>query len=209
MTQGQSLRERRKQETREQIKQAARALMVEVGYDKVTMRALAAAAGVGLGTIGLHFKDKKTLLLSAFHDDIRQESLRAFEAMPQEGSLKEKVMSILNGLYTYYGKNALFLRPVVQEALFATGEWKERFDAQLGEMIHLIIGLVDRHKAQGEVRPEVSGHHVAMVGWSIYQNGLIDGLNSETFDVEAQLAKVEPLFDVLFNGVLVQEDEHV
>jgi AcrR family transcriptional regulator len=208
MTQGQSLRERRKQETREQIKRAARTLMVEVGYDKVTMRALAAAAGVGLGTIGLHFKDKKTLLLSAFHDEIGQESLRAFEAMPQEGSLKEKLMSILGGLYAYYGRNALFLRPVVREALFATGEWRERFDAQLGEMIHLITGLVDRHKALGEVRQGVSGHHVAMAGWSLYLNGLIDGLNGETFDVEAQLAKVEPLLDVLLNGVLTQGDGH-
>lgn len=208
MAHGQSLRERRKQETREQIKQAARALMVEVGYDKVTMRALAEAAGVGLGTIGLHFKDKKTLLLSAFHDEIGQESLRAMEAMPREGTLKEKFMSVLGGLYAYYGKNALFLRPVVREALFATGEWRERFDAQLGEMINLISGLVDRHKALGEVKPEVPGHHVAMAGWSIYLNGLIDGLNCDDFDVEAQLAKVEPLLDVLLDGVLFKGDTH-
>ena len=209
MADRQSLRERRKQETREQIQRAARALMVEAGYEKVTMRALAEAAGVGLGTIGLHFKDKKTLLLSAFHDEIGQESLRAIESMPPDGTFKEKLMAVVGELYAYYGRNALFLRPVVREALFATGEWKDRFDAQLQEMIGLIAGLVERHKALGEVRPEVSGRHVAMAGWSLYLSGLVDGLNSETFDVGAQLAKVEPLLDVVLAGMLVQGDDHV
>ena len=214
-----TLRERKKRETREQIQRAARKLMVESGYEKATMRSLAEAAGVGLGTISLHFKDKKTLLLSTFHDEIGRESLRAFESVPQVGTLKDKFMNIVAALYGYYGEHSIFLRPVVREAVFATGEWKMRFDAQLHEMIWmkiampaaggLVVGLVERHKELGEVRPDVSGHHVAMAGWSLYLSGLIDGLNAETFDVDMQLARLEPLLDVLFDGVLVKGGNNV
>ena len=202
-----SLREKRKRETRELIQRSARQLMVEYGYEKMTMRALARAAGVGLGTIGLHFKDKKSLLLSTFHDEIEREFLRAFEAMPSEGSLKDKLMSVVGAMYSYYGEHTIFLGPVAREALFATGEWRDRFDAQLREMLGLVAGLVERHKELGEVRADVAASHVAMAGWCLYLNVLIDGLNAEVFDVDAQIAKVEPLLDVLLGGVLAGNDE--
>ena len=202
-----SLREKRKRETRELIQRAARRLMVEYGYEKMTMRALAKAAGVGLGTIGLHFKGKKSLLLSTFYDEIEREFLMAFEAMPREGSLKDKLMSIVGTMYGYYGEHTIFLGPVAREALFATGEWRGRFDDQLHEMLGLVAGLVERHKELGEVRADVFAPHVAMAGWCLYLNVLIDGLNSEVFDVDAQVAKVEPLLNVLLGGVLAGNDK--
>lgn len=204
MASGPSLRERRKQETRERIRGAARRLMAEGGYEQVTMRALAEAAGVGLGTIALHFKDKKTLLLSTFHDEIAREFLQAFSSVPEGGTLKEKFMVLVDRLYGYYERHAIFLRPVCREALFATGEWRDRFDGQLAELLDLVAELLDRHKELGDVRPDVSSHHVAMVCWSIYMNVLVDGLNAETFDAAAQRAKVEPLLDVLLGGVLAR-----
>lgn len=203
-----SLRERRKQETREQIQRAARTLIAECGYEGATMRALAEAAGVGLGTIALHFKDKKSLLLSTFYDEIGEASLRAVESVPEDGPLKEKLLHILRGLYVYYGRHTIFLRSVVKEALFATGEWKEKFDAQLVAMVGLVAGMIDAHKESGEVRGDVSSRAVAHVGWSIYLNGLIDGLNSDEFDPEVQAAKIEPLLDALLTGVLSRGGDH-
>ena len=208
MTDKESLRDRKKRETREQIQRAARKLMVESGYEKATMRSLAEAAGVGLGTIALHFKDKKTLLLATFHDEIGRESRRACESVPRDGSLRDKFMNIVAALYGYYGKHAMFLRPVVREAVFATGEWKKRFDAQLFDIIELVAGLVEQHKELGEVRRDVSGRDVGMVCWSLYLSGLIDGLNAETFDVDVQLAKLEPMLNVLLDGVLVKRGDY-
>lgn len=202
MTSETTLRERKKQETRAQIQRAARTLITECGYEKTTMRSLARAAGVGLGTISLHFKDKKSLLLSTFYEDIGEVTFSAIESVPQNDSLKEQLLSILRALYAYYGEHTIFLRSVVKEALFATGEWKERFDAQMIEVVRRVSALIDTHKETGAVDPTVLSQDVALVCWSIYLNGLVDGLNAEEFDAATQVAKVETLLDVVLNGVL-------
>ena len=202
MARKQSLQEQRKLETRQQIQKAARSLIIEYGFEKTTMRALAEKAGVGLGTIALHFTDKKSLLFSTFFEEIGEVLGRAIESIPFDAPLKGKFLHMLHCLYGYYGEQTLFLRSVVKEALFATGEWKDRFDAQFMEALGQIAALVENGKAKGEVKSEVSGTHVALVCWSLYLNGLIDGLNAEVFDAPKQVAQVEPLFDVVLSGVL-------
>ncbi|MCJ2165180.1 MULTISPECIES: TetR/AcrR family transcriptional regulator [unclassified Pseudodesulfovibrio] len=197
-----SLQEQRKRETRQQIQKAARSLIIECGFEKTTMRALAEKAGVGLGTIALHFNDKKSLLFSTFFEEIGEVLGQAIESIPGDAPLMGQFRHMLHCLYGYYSEQTLFLRSVVKEALFATGEWKERFDAQLMEALGLIAAIVENGKATGEVKPEVSGAHVALVCWSLYLNGLIDGLNAEEFDASKQVAQVEPLFEVVLNGVL-------
>jgi len=198
----QSLREKRKRETRRQIQNAARRLIVEGGYDKTTMRVLAREAGVGLGTIGLHFKDKKSLLLSTFHDEIGQVTIRAAETVPAGVPLKAQFMYIIRELYEYYGENALFLRRVVKEALFATGEWKQRFDEQTMSIMTLVAVLIEKAKETGEVREAVDSMHVAGLCWSIYLSCLIDGLSADHIDPGRQVAKAEALVGVMFEGLL-------
>ena len=202
MTGSISLRERRKAETRQRIQEAARTLIAQNGFDGTTMRALAREAGVGVGTIGLHFRDKTSLLFSSFFDDIDEVSRRAIASAPGDAPLEEQFRHMLRTMYGYYGGNTLFLRTVVKEALFAGGEWKARFDTQLEESLGKVAALVERRKAVGEVRADVSGLRVARVCWSLYAGGLIDGLNRERFDVEAQVADVMAQLDVVLRGVL-------
>lgn len=202
MSESLSLRDRRKEETRQQIQRAARELIAERGFEGTTMRALAQAAGVGLGTIALHFQDKTSLLFSSFFDEISEVSRRAVDEAPKDVPLREQFRHMLRTMYGYYGENTLFLRSVVKEALFATGEWKERFDAQLLEVVGKVAALIESRKASGEVRADVPGMAVAMVCWSLYASGLIDGLNRERFDVDGQVDGVMALLDVVLQGVL-------
>ena len=198
------LREQRKQEIHGRIMRAARTLMVENGFEKTTMRALANAAGVGLGTISLHFTDKTTLLLSAFHEEINEVALSAVESVSPDASLREQLVSIVRSLYRYYEPHTHFLRPVVKEALFATGEWKERFDVQLAQFAIRVAGLVETAKVRGEVRMDADSMSLAAVGWSLYISGLIQGLNAERFDPDAQTEVVASQLDIVLNGVLTR-----
>ncbi|MEZ7198460.1 TetR/AcrR family transcriptional regulator [Pseudodesulfovibrio karagichevae] len=202
MDKGETLRGRRKAETRQRIQEAARRLISERGFEATTMRGLAREAGVGVGTIALHFRDKTSLLFSSFFDEIDAISRRAIDGAPKDLPFREQCRHMLRTMYNYYGGNTLFLRSVVKEALFATGEWKARFDGQLVEMVGKVAGLVEARKAVGEVRPEVSSLGVAMVCWSLYAGGLIDGLNRDRFDVEGQVAGVMAQLDVVLTGVL-------
>jgi AcrR family transcriptional regulator len=198
-----SLRERQKSETRQQIQNAARELITKHGFEKTTMRALAKEAGVGLGTISLHFKDKKSLLLASFHEGIGCVMMDAIGSVPQDEHIREQLLYILQKIYAYYATQTRYLRVVVKEALFTRGAWREAFDQQLGEAIVLMGALIESAKERGEVKPDINSEQVASLCWSIYLNGLIDGFKQERFDPDAQVAKVAPLWDIVLSGVLV------
>lgn len=197
-----SLRDRQKLETRQQIQEAARALITEYGYEKTTMRALAKAAGVGLGTISLHFKDKKSLLLASFHDDIGRVLAEAIASVPLDVSVRDQLLYIIRQVYGYYSNNTRYLRSVVKEALFTRGAWREAFDLQIQQGIMAVGELIEAAKVRGEVKPDANGQQVAFIGWSLYLNGLIDGFKQDDFDPDEQVAKVAPLLDVALSGVL-------
>lgn len=61
--------ERRKQRTREQLKQAAIALILEKGYDAVQVQDITDRADLGRGTFYIHFDDKEDVVWRAVRDD--------------------------------------------------------------------------------------------------------------------------------------------
>ena len=63
---------RRKPESLARLKQAARKLFVERGYDATRPQDIAREAGLGHGTFYLHYPDKRACFLS-FVEDARQE----------------------------------------------------------------------------------------------------------------------------------------
>ncbi|HZY42149.1 MAG TPA: TetR/AcrR family transcriptional regulator [Anaerolineae bacterium] len=62
--------ERRKQRTRELLKQAAIELIVEKGYEAVTVEAITDRADMGRGTFYIHFQDKDDIIWSIVKDVI-------------------------------------------------------------------------------------------------------------------------------------------
>lgn len=61
--------ERRKQRTRDQLKQAAIALILEKGYDDVQVQDITDRADLGRGTFYIHFDDKEDVVWRAVRDD--------------------------------------------------------------------------------------------------------------------------------------------
>jgi AcrR family transcriptional regulator len=60
--------ERRKQRTRQQLKDAAVKLLMEQGYTATTIQAITDAADVGRGTFYLHFQDKQEIYAEILQD---------------------------------------------------------------------------------------------------------------------------------------------
>lgn len=65
-------RERRREQVREKIVEAARELFAAEGYEAVTMRRIAEAIDYSAGTIYLHFPDKESLIKEVCVTDFAQ-----------------------------------------------------------------------------------------------------------------------------------------
>jgi AcrR family transcriptional regulator len=92
---------RRKPESLEKIKKAARKLFVERGYHATRPQDIAREAGLGHGTFYLHYPDKRACFL-AFVDDAREELDAYLRARrPKGGSIERTIAAMLNAIYDY------------------------------------------------------------------------------------------------------------
>jgi AcrR family transcriptional regulator len=82
-----SRHERRRQQTRKQLIETTLALVLEKGYDTITIQDITDRADLGRGTFYIHFKDKADVVWAAIQDMMRemeQEGHRQFDpGMPQ------------------------------------------------------------------------------------------------------------------------------
>src|SRR6201994_2882434 len=96
-----SMRARRKPESLARLKQAARKLFVERGYDATRPQDIAREAGLGHGTFYLHYPDKRACFLS-FVEDARQEmDICLREARQPDQTLEQAITATLNAIYDY------------------------------------------------------------------------------------------------------------
>jgi AcrR family transcriptional regulator len=107
---------RRKPESLARLKQAARKLFVERGYDATRPQDIAREAGLGHGTFYLHYPDKRACFLS-FVEDARLElddHVRARRAL--SASLEQRIASTLTAIYEYADSHPGVLRAAMTDA---------------------------------------------------------------------------------------------
>src|ERR1700748_3847821 len=75
------VRDRRARRTRRNLGDALIALIVERGYDRITVQDVLDRADVGRSTFYAHFRDKDALFTSCF-DSVREELREQLAAMP-------------------------------------------------------------------------------------------------------------------------------
>lgn len=116
---------RRKPESITRLKQAARKLFVERGYDATRPQDIAREAGLGHGTFYLHYPDKRACFL-AFVDDARlelDERMRARLA-PNPG-LEQRIAATLTAIYEYADSNPGVLRAAMTDGRVIDAEGAE------------------------------------------------------------------------------------
>ncbi len=106
---------RRKPESLVRLKQAARKLFVERGYDATRPQDIAREAGLGHGTFYLHYPDKRACFLS-FVEDARIElddHVRA-RGLP-DADLRERIAVTLAAIYEYADRHPGVLRAALAD----------------------------------------------------------------------------------------------
>lgn len=138
------------QDRRKQILEAAVAIFAERGYQRATVKEIAARAGIAPGTIYLYFRNKRELLLALAETLIRR-AAGALLAPRSELDVESHLTLILRDRLRFVRENQGLLRAL------ATEIWTDReLAAQFfGQVILPVIGAgsVYERVARGELRP--------------------------------------------------------
>lgn len=116
-------REHKKAVTRDSIKAAAKQLFSELDYEKATVRAIAARAGVALGTVLRHAEDKRDLILLAYNDDVEAAIARAAGVISENVSFDQNLLAFFLVFYESYAANLQLARTYLQINFFCI--WDE------------------------------------------------------------------------------------
>ena len=195
----QGRRHQQKEATRRIILDAAYALFSEIGYDKATMRALSARAGVGLGTIFKHFPDKPSLLVAAYLEDMGAVISQALATMP-EHLLRDQLLHLTTRIYSFYAQDPPFSRALISESIFLEGEHGAALDGQLHLFLQTVARLVSEAVARGELPRDTDPALSAQAFGSFYFSVLVMGLKTPPFDVDGQVALVGSMLETWFAG---------
>lgn len=169
------LRVARKEETRSRILEVARAHLERDGFEGSSFRAIAEDAEVAVGTVALHFDDKKGLLHAALYDDLEQ-AIELCLTRGVRGSLVKRLTEIMEPAYEYYGRRPGLSRTLLESSLFAASPWKERFATQVARVHVRIVAVVEAARSRGDIASDTdvavfaaavfSFYYIALIGWA-------------------------------------------
>lgn len=117
MLSGMSSRAERKERTRAEILDAARAVIATKGFPATTARDVAAEAGVAVGTVFVHFPTMGGLAETILDDTVGAALERAHDGLP-EGDLIDWLVHVSMTLYDAYRADPELSRQVLAGSLF-------------------------------------------------------------------------------------------
>jgi AcrR family transcriptional regulator len=164
--------------TRERLMTAAAELIAELGWGRVTTRAVAERAGRPHGTVSYHFRGKQELLIEA--------TMFAFQrALPVGEFAARTTVADLLGLIDAEVANRDAIDPVLSRLMFEAmreaerdDALRERMGAMLDEYRQLMISAVRADQERGAVSdatpPEAIATLLAAVGDGLLLHALLD-----------------------------------
>jgi len=155
-----SRRERKKQETRRRLVEAALRLFREHGYKTTTVEKIAEAADVAKSTFFNYFETKDAILPALAEQRLQQIEN---ELSPEHGAPASPVARIKLALRLV--AEGPLTDPLLAQRLFtAVMQRRQQRDAHPGRALaHLLADQVSQAQAAGEIRADLDPHYVGSV----------------------------------------------
>lgn len=197
-----------KAERRAVIIQAAGEVFAAKGYQQATVAEIGRRAGMGKGTIYVYFKSKADIFVAVFdayagemvdrrEAEVAEDNGPADQVLLHMARMSARDMEALKPLFSlvidFWASAALEDLQVIMAAKF-----KQIYD----RLRKLLVGLIDRAKAEGSFRPEIDAHALA----SVYL-GCLDGLGFQAwFEDDFNIETInESFWEVLYRGMTIGE----
>ena len=154
-------RERSKQEKRERIKAAARALFAEKGFAATTTQEIADRADIGTGTLFLYVQSKEEVLVLVFRDEMDRVCEQAFASLPRRAPLLSALVHVFGALIAFHDRHQELARVFVKEVLFVKEQHRRAIYEFVDGLIARCADLVEQAKTRGEIDADVPAQLLA------------------------------------------------
>jgi len=183
-------RAEQKAATREAIARAARERFAEVGFDSTTIRDVAARAGVSVGSVHVHFRDKRALLFACFYANIARAVAHGWATLDTHAPLVDQLVHLSRALFESYAEHPELSRVMFKESVFRepADQPDEALEPFLDRVARIFVDALDR----GEIRQlPGGGHREAELFFSVYMSLLIGGLNERFGPIDDPITSAE------------------
>jgi len=195
-------RERNKIDKLRRIKDAARELFVEKGFDDTMTREIAIRAGVGLGTIFIYAANKRDLLFLIVNDELEAISKEAGASISEQASLLENLLDVSRRHYEFFARQPALSRLVLREMVFYdSGAQAGRFQATREGLIELLGKVVALAVAQKSASPDETPQFVGWTIFCIFQVELRRWLSHDAPDMREGMVALQRALTLFIGGM--------
>ena len=195
-------RERNKLDKLRRIKDAARELFIEKGFDDTMTREIAIRAGVGLGTIFIYAANKRDLLFLIVNDELETITKEAGASISERASLLENLLDVSRRHYEFFGRQPALSRLVLREmAFYDSGAQAGRFQATREGLIELFGKVVALAVVQTSASPDETPQFVGWTIFCIFQVELRRWLSHDAPDLREGIVDLQRALTLFISGM--------
>ncbi len=204
---GAGLRERGKNEKERRIKEAAKAVFSDVGYDAATTREIARRAHVSIGTIFVYAKDKRDLLFLVINDELDPVAARAHRELPDNKPVLDRLCALARPWYVYFAANLTLGRYAFREMTFYEphsidfGEQCARYRARMRRIESWHCEIVAQGKERGELKFKGNAAVAGNLIYKIYLGEIRSWIHEAKPDVGQGIRSLRTKFAIVLDGL--------
>ncbi len=199
---GGSLRKRQKAETYAIIFKVAVDMFESVGYEKTTMRKIAAKAGISPGAIFKHFENKSAILAAKLFGDLEIVQKKAIDTIPEKATIDKQFLHIAESFFKYYDLTPVLSKILVKHSVFIEGIWSEKLQNQMRHLGDVFEELIQEGKERNELKSDVDNKALVMALLSSYMWALLLFVNDPELTVDAALEMLDTIINQTVRGAI-------
>lgn len=194
-------RELNKRDKLARIRNAARSLFLEKGFEETTTREIAVRAGVAIGTLFLYATDKRDLLLLLFDEELNKLSDRAVAKARRGQPFIDQLLAIFRVFLEYMSETPQLSRYMMQQVTFMGTGVGDRIQAGLERTHQLLAKVIAQAQADDLVSQDVAPLPAAELIFLIYRAEIRRCLAADPPVIADGVAALRRDFAILFDGM--------
>ena len=142
---------------------SARDLFAELGYDRATLRQIAAKAGLTVGALFKHVTDKRDLIYFIFNEEVDALTDTALAAPRPYQSFFAKMSTMAEYFFRLFANEPVLSRILLVEIVIESpGLHLERYLAIRRRFLEGMAAMVAQAQESGEISPDESPDFIAL-----------------------------------------------